>query len=692
MFMPDNTLHRLAPVAILLALAAPLPADVIVMRDGKRVEGEVTQTEDGYAVKTRYGSLTVPKSEVLKIVPPPANIIAAAEVSLRTGRMFIEEARTATDPKERGRKLEAASALLDQALRACRDGKEAYPGDEGREFEKIAATLQQESRTVQGQLAAEAPSTIDSPAPPPATVKPAAAKPAAAVPATLPPAAPAARRPEPDAEALKAAEKLVRDTYKADYARRTPADQQAFAARLLTEAAETKDDPAGRYVLLRESRDIAAQAGDATTALSAIDRLAEAFAVDPLPMKAAALAAVARTARTPEALEALTGACLAAADEAADAEQYETALALLSRAESSARQARNTAAASRALSRRKEIEPIRAEHLKIADSLKTLLSNPDDPAANLAVGIFRCLFREDWERGLPMLAKGSDPALKALADREIARPETADQQVALGDAWWDAASQKSGPARTGCLARAAHWYEQALPKLEGIAKIKADKRIQEWEKLQQPGGGPGPAVDLLAWIDPAEHSVPPKSRWILRGRTLVSAENLGDLRFTRLLIPCIPPAEYDLAVTVSCAKPGGPFGVGLLAQGKHFVIALDPAGGITASLFGGKSSQELAASHPGDKVAWKGMPFAGDKPAALVCSVRRSSLRVTLNGQAVIEWRSPPYATASTPDEWAAPNPQCVYLVARDAATFEVSQITMKGLGGTPRKYSAPGR
>ncbi len=48
---------------------------------------------------------------------------------------------------------------------------------------------------------------------------------------------------------------------------------------------------------------------------------------------------------------------------------------------------------------------------KSAQSQEKLKESPDDPAANLAVGSYLCFNKDQWERGLPMLAKGSDPAL-----------------------------------------------------------------------------------------------------------------------------------------------------------------------------------------------------------------------------------------------------------------------------------------
>src|SRR5436190_10389380 len=64
------------------------------------------------------------------------------------------------------------------------------------------------------------------------------------------PATPA-KPPVPDAAALKEATKLVDGVYKDEAAAaRTPEARRALAQKWLKAAAETQNDPAGRYVLL----------------------------------------------------------------------------------------------------------------------------------------------------------------------------------------------------------------------------------------------------------------------------------------------------------------------------------------------------------------------------------------------------------------------------------------------------------
>src|SRR5579883_614338 len=74
--------------------------------------------------------------------------------------------------------------------------------------------------------------------------------------------------PVPDAAAQKKADALVKDVFGAEIARaKSPTDKAAVAEKLLKQGIDTRDDPAARFVLLRDARELAAQAGAVPTAL-----------------------------------------------------------------------------------------------------------------------------------------------------------------------------------------------------------------------------------------------------------------------------------------------------------------------------------------------------------------------------------------------------------------------------------------
>jgi hypothetical protein len=490
--------HRPLVLSAVLALAAQIPAllaDVIVLKDGKTIEGEVKERESTYDIVTKYGLVTVRKEEVNKVVRISA-LTAEADILRRAAVAMLQETqKPETPPEDRQAKLAAAEETMKRSLALYQEARAVSPVDAAANLDKAIAGIKQEIALCREQKGSAAGASVV----PPKPVELAPPKPPAAGPPKPD------RPPEPDARAKTTAEVLIRDIYKVDYARRSPADQQALAAKLIQQAAETKDDPAAQFVLLREARDLAAQAGDPATALDAVDKLAAGFAVDALAMKSAALAAASRAPRAPAAL--IAKSYLNLIDEAVDADQYDAAIDLATKAETAARLAKDAPLAGEAQSRRKDIESMRKEYQAVKDAWKTLKEKSDDPAANLNAGRFLCLVKGDWEKGLRLLARGSDPALQALAVKELAEPAKADERVALGDGWWDAAADKHGTAKSRLQARALHWYEKALPDTTGLVKAKLNQRI---ELLYRSMSGEGtPCAGIVFWVEPGRSPANP---------------------------------------------------------------------------------------------------------------------------------------------------------------------------------------
>ncbi len=493
-------LRRLAVAASLALLPALAGADILVLKDGKHVQGTVAETGNGYAVTTKYGTLTVPKEQVRKVIPSAAKVLADTEGLRATAKSLLAETAGESTDAARNAKRDAAAALLAQARQACAEARDAYTGSERTDLERAVAAIDAELRAAKPEGGAEAsglrvvkppempavPAESLEPPPPPDMPEPEPAKPA--------------RLPEPDAAAQRTAEQKIRQLFSDAYARRTADDRLELSRRLLREAHGTDDDPVARFVLLREAADLAAQAGDTETAAAAIDRMAAGYEVDAVALKTKAIMDAARAVRTPEAAGRLAQAALALIDPALEADAYDAAANLVGRAESAARQARDAALLDRARARRSEISALRNAYRLAASALRTLETRPDDPAANLAAGRFFCLTKGDWERGLPMLAKGSDADLRALAKQELSPPATVDGQVALGDGWWDAASGKGGEAKSRLQERAVRWYETALPGLQGLQQLKLTKRVESY--YQAGGTGSVPRNGLVFWVEP----------------------------------------------------------------------------------------------------------------------------------------------------------------------------------------------
>jgi len=178
------------------------------------------------------------------------------------------------------------------------------------ELESLERKLEEERVFARKRAAEAAAKNHPAPVPRPVTPEPPKPPPKTDPAPILLPAdpAPAARRPAPGGAELKQAEDLVKDLFKEQYARKTPAAKVELARKMIDLARQTRDDPAGRFVLYREARDLAASGGDADLANRAIDDMAREYEVHASSMKGVVLAELTLNARTPEELKAAANA------------------------------------------------------------------------------------------------------------------------------------------------------------------------------------------------------------------------------------------------------------------------------------------------------------------------------------------------------------------------------------------------
>ncbi len=303
----------------------------------------------------------------------------------------------------------------------------------------------------------------------------------------------------PDPAVLADAVKSIRDTFKTDYSRRGAAEIVALARKLLDEAKRPGADPLSRYALLAEARDLGALWGDVALAMEAVEELEKGWAVNGPALKAAALATAAKAAKSPAVQREVAEAWLKLADDHAAAEDYEAAIAAVDKGETAAKAAHESALASQCQLREKELASLRDEFKSVQAALKTLAEKPEDPAANLAVGLYRCFARDEWALGLPLVAKGSDAAAAAAAKKDVENPIDPAEQASTADRWKDAAGKRSGTLRARFETRALYWYEKAVDGLAGPARLKAQAAIDTLSKSLH--GGDALSKGLVFWAE-----------------------------------------------------------------------------------------------------------------------------------------------------------------------------------------------
>ncbi len=474
-----------------------------------------------------------------------------------------------------------------------------------------------------------------------------------------------ARAPEPDEAAQKDRLKLVRDLFKDEYARRTPADQKALARRLLEKGLETKDDAPTRYVLLKESRDLGAAAGDVETCLEACDRLGESFTVDVVAMKSGILSKLAPAARDAESQRLLARGFLAVAVDAVRSDSYAAALAAAGKAEAAAKAAQDVGLLARAQEVKKDLGVLKDDYTKIKGLLEK--GEAGEPEA---VGRYLCFVKDDWDGGLMALMRAKGSPLSALAEMDLGDPKEADKEVAVGDGWWDLAQkEKVAWKKKRQLGRARLWYERALSVATGLTQVRLQKRVAEIEETAQAG------VGLLALVDLKQDVV--AGDFKLESAAL-KVPSSGE--FPRLQFPYAPPAEYDLSFVVERLDGTNSLNFGLVAGGGQCMLILD--GGKTGETSGlemidGKNFGMNETTSPGRRLP------AG-APTSVMISVRKGSIAVSVAGKPAIDWKGD-LKRMSVWTPWQVPRKDAIF-VGSSGSGFKISRVLLTPISGPGRR------
>jgi len=506
-----------------------------------------------------------------------------------------------------------------------------------------------------------------------------ASTPKPAEPAPAPDAAPSAPKPEvdvtkrapvPDAAKQKDAEKLIRELFKDQYARKAAADRRQLAKALLAQAPKSQDDPSGLWVLYREAQDVAVQAGETRVALEAIDGAARFFDVDSMQLRGAALTAIGKTAKTPEEFSTLTAAVGELVDDHLRADQFDAADRMTALELQYSRKSGNIPLATRAIARSKDVSEVRTLYQAMKGVLETLAKNPEDPAANLETGRFLCFVKGSWDLGLRFLVKSSDPVLRPLAEKELALPVAPVERTAVADAWFDLAEKdKSALRKSRLLGHAREIYESALPDATGLLKAKIEKRLETLGPAPAAAGAPA-GVDLLKLIIPDKDAV--LGEWTCDGRTLTCARRVKN---ARIQVPYLPPEDYDLTMVVERKDGMEAFGIGFARGARQWIIAIDGwGGGVTGiSTVEGRSGNENETTH-------RGQVLINGRQSTIVCSVRKEGVTMTVDGKKITDYKGA-YERLGNLENLTMPNPKSLYVVSYDCI-YTITKYVLTPVSG----------
>jgi hypothetical protein len=249
----------------------------------------------------------------------------------------------------------------------------------------------------------------------------------------------------PDNAARLKAEQQVKALYKSDYARATNRDGKlALGKKLYSEAADFKGDDAERFVLYDQAAKMLAEVGETAQAWSVIDDMASAYDVDAIALKAAAAKGAIKLVKNETDVLALIQMHLTLLDEAATLGRYDAGAQLGPQLLQVARKADSAPLNDQMQERTKRARDLAAAYKEARPSKEKLEESPDDSRACRIWGRFLCFWNDDWTGGLPLLEKGDDPSLAAVAKKDAANSSDADALVQLADEWWAISEKEKG--------------------------------------------------------------------------------------------------------------------------------------------------------------------------------------------------------------------------------------------------------
>lgn len=111
--------------------------------------------------------------------------------------------------------------------------------------------------------------------------------------------------------------------------------------------------------------------------------------------------------------------------------------------------------------------------------------DPADLTANFEMGKYYCFAKNDWKKGLPLIASSKHPLLSTIAATDLEQLEVAsggsqaeiDGRLMIADQWWDIADKIGDLGSVECRQRAKYWYLKALGQSNVEQRLVYAKRV-----------------------------------------------------------------------------------------------------------------------------------------------------------------------------------------------------------------------
>jgi TPR repeat protein len=144
-------------LAVLLSIGSLAHADIVYLKGGQKLEGQITEKTGGYEIRNEFGAWSFSKEEVLKIVPSVEKIVAEGEDLHKKARALYEEAiAIENDHKTANAKLRSGLEMLRKIVDLYNSALETYTEPRHAHFQKSVITLLQEMRLYRDKIHTEA--------------------------------------------------------------------------------------------------------------------------------------------------------------------------------------------------------------------------------------------------------------------------------------------------------------------------------------------------------------------------------------------------------------------------------------------------------------------------------------------------------------------------------------------------------
>jgi hypothetical protein len=246
-------------------------------------------------------------------------------------------------------------------------------------------------------------------------------------------------------------------------------------------------------------------------------------------------------------------------------------------------------------------------------------ADPSDADAAYTWGEFLCLYKGDWEAGLPLLARSTSKPLGALAARDLG-PLGRTEQLSLADAWWQAAAEATNDlSRRELRARSLVWYRNVATNISGFEAVRVRKRVEDLQRELSPFPV-GEAINLMTYL---------KESRDVSGRAFVNKDDWELDSGSTIMSPLLIYGSYEYTMNMRWEGNN---------TGPYLRV---PVGNKEAHIYLG-SSGRLALQSGSASFGAKAVEFKKGQPYSITISVTaddpNASIRIVVNKKPQLSW------------------------------------------------------